>query len=80
MTSQLDILDGGARKTVPKFPEGFRYRPELITPDDGASLLARVRGLPFREFEFHGYTGRRRVVSFGRHYDFSGRQRMSAAR
>jgi len=24
-----------------------------------------MRELPFREFEFHGYTGKRRVVSFG---------------
>jgi hypothetical protein len=43
MTSQPDIFGGGARKTVPEFPEGFRYRPELITPDDEASLLALVR-------------------------------------
>jgi alkylated DNA repair dioxygenase AlkB len=75
MTSQLDIFggDGGAHKTVPKFPEGFRYRPELIGPADEEDLIARVRRLPFREFEFHGYTGRRRVVSFGWHYDFSAR-------
>jgi alkylated DNA repair dioxygenase AlkB len=72
MTSQLDIFDGGARQSVPELPEGFRYRPGLITPDDEATLLARVRDLPFREFEFHGYTGRRRVVSFGWRYDFSG--------
>jgi alkylated DNA repair dioxygenase AlkB len=78
MTSQLDIFDGGARKTMPKFPEGFHYRPELITPDDEASLLARVRSLPFREFEFHGYTGRRRVVSFGWRYDFSARHLQKA--
>jgi alkylated DNA repair dioxygenase AlkB len=32
-----------------------------------------VRALPFREFEFHGYTGKRRVVSFGWHYDFEAR-------
>jgi alkylated DNA repair dioxygenase AlkB len=32
-----------------------------------------VRELPFRDFEFHGYTGRRRVVSFGWHYDFGAR-------
>lgn len=32
-------------------------------------LLERVRGLPFREFEFQGYRGKRRVVSFGLHYD-----------
>jgi hypothetical protein len=61
MTSQPDIFDGdsGANKPGPEFPEGFRYRPGLITPDDEASLLTRVRELPFREFELHGYTGRR---------------------
>ena len=36
-------------------------------------MLARVRELPFREFEFQGYTGKRRVVSFGWRYDFSER-------
>ena len=63
-----------SREAVSKLPEGFRYRPELIGPADEAALIARVRGLPFREFEFHGYTGKRRTVSFGWHYDFSGRQ------
>ena len=75
MTPQLDFFDGvgGAPGAAPKLPEGFRYRPELIGPDDEAVLLARVRELPFREFEFHGHTGKRRVVSFGWHYDFSAR-------
>lgn len=27
----------------------------------------------FRDFEFHGYTGKRRVISFGWRYDFSAR-------
>jgi len=36
------------------------------------TLLAHVSTLPFREFEFHGYTGKRRVVSFGWKYEFSG--------
>jgi alkylated DNA repair dioxygenase AlkB len=63
-----------SREAMPKLPEGFRYRPELIGPAKEAALLASVHGLPFREFKFHGYTGKRRVVSFGWHYDFSGRQ------
>ena len=62
------------RETATSYPEGFRYRPDLIGPEDEEALLARLRSLPFREFEFHGYTGKRRVVSFGWHYDFSGRQ------
>ena len=52
--------------------EGFRYGPELISPGDEDGLVVRVRELPFKEFEFHGYLGKRRVVSFGWHYDFSG--------
>jgi alkylated DNA repair dioxygenase AlkB len=75
MASQLDIFGGagGSRKKAAGLPAGFRYEPELIGPADEAALLASVRELPFREFEFHGYTGRRRVVSFGWHYDFSAR-------
>jgi alkylated DNA repair dioxygenase AlkB len=75
MASQLDIFSGVdvARESAAALPEGFRYKPELIGAADEAALLARVRELPFREFEFHGYTGKRRVVSFGWHYDFSAR-------
>ena len=57
-----------------EFPEGFRYRSELIGPPDEDALVARIRELPFREFEFHGYLGKRRIVSFGWHYDFSGQK------
>ena len=34
--------------------------------------------LLFRDFEFHGYRGKRRVISFGWHYDFSGRRLQKA--
>jgi alkylated DNA repair dioxygenase AlkB len=73
MTSQYNFFDstGRADETVPQLPVGFRYQPELIGTDEEAALLAHVRELPFREFEFHGYTGKRRVVSFGWQYDFS---------
>lgn len=80
VTAQMDFLDGAGdgHEAAPNFPEGFLYRPEFISPADEDALLARVRALPFREFEFHGYTGRRRVVSFGWHYDFSGRRLLKA--
>ena len=60
-------------RTVPSLPEGFKYQPELIGSPDEEALLAHVCTLPFRDFEFHGYKGLRRVVSFGWHYDFSAR-------
>ena len=56
----------------PALPEGFRYENEIVARDDEAALLELVRGLPFRDFEFHGFLGKRRVVSFGWHYDFAG--------
>ena len=53
-------------------PEGLRYRPELLTPDEETTLVSMLEGLPFREFEFQGFLGKRRVVSFGWRYDFNG--------
>jgi alkylated DNA repair dioxygenase AlkB len=68
MQSQLDFF-----RTRPAYPEGFKYQPDVVAPSDEAALLAHIRQLPFREFEFQGYTGKRRVVSFGWKYDFNER-------
>jgi alkylated DNA repair dioxygenase AlkB len=65
-------------RSARSLPEGFHYQPELISSADDEALVARVRSLPFRDFKFHDYTGKRRVVSFGWHYDFSGRHLMKA--
>jgi alkylated DNA repair dioxygenase AlkB len=60
------------RKTikVPRPPEGFRYAGDLITRDEEQQLLEKIKDLPLKEFEFHGYYGKRRTTSFGWHYDF----------
>jgi alkylated DNA repair dioxygenase AlkB len=59
--------------------EGFRYQAELIGAALEDALVAQVRELPFREFEFHGYKGKRRVVSFGWKYEFSGGGQLNKA-
>jgi alkylated DNA repair dioxygenase AlkB len=64
---QLDLLDPVSDSNL---PEGFVYRPELISRAEEAALIDHFGALPFREFEFHGYLGKRRTVSFGLHYDF----------
>lgn len=64
----------GSSSPKPKMPEGFRYRRELIDRAEEEFLISHLRELPFRDFEFHGYTGKRRVLSFGWRYDFSGRR------
>src|SRR3954451_12713207 len=66
MTNQFDLFAAeGAREPARALPEGFRYQPNLIGAEEEAELIDRIRELPFKEFEFHGYTGKRRVVSFG---------------
>lgn len=60
--------------TAPDWPDGFRYADDIITPHMERQLLATIEQLPFREFEFHGYVGKRRTVSFGWRYDFAERR------
>jgi alkylated DNA repair dioxygenase AlkB len=63
-SGQLSLLE-----PLPSLPEGFAYRAEFVLPEEEAEFLERFRELHFREYEFHGYFGKRRVVSFGLHYD-----------
>ncbi|HEY3473213.1 MAG TPA: alpha-ketoglutarate-dependent dioxygenase AlkB [Anaerolineales bacterium] len=51
-------------------PEGFRYQADVLPPDEEQELVEHIRQLPLKEFEFHGYVGKRRVISYGWHYDF----------
>jgi alkylated DNA repair dioxygenase AlkB len=52
-------------------PEGFRYQAEVLPPEEEQELVAYIRELPLKEFEFHGYVGKRRTHSYGWHYDFA---------
>lgn len=75
MSDQLDLFSVSA---APLLPEGFKYQRDVITPEAERALLAAIRELPFKEFEFHGYVGKRRTVSFGWSYDF-GREALEPA-
>lgn len=55
-------------------PPGFAYWPDVFTAAEEASWLRAIEALPFKPFEFHGYFGKRRIVSFGWHYDYAGRR------
>jgi len=81
MALQFNLFNGSQHERVTEIepPEGFRYREDFIDEAEQDSLLVSISDLPFREFEFHGYTGKRRVVSFGWQYDYSGRQLRKAA-
>src|SRR4051812_840894 len=55
---------------TPALPDGFRYRTDVISEDEERVLLEHLRSLPFEAFRFHGFTGNRRIVSYGWRYDF----------
>jgi len=59
-------------ESVPELPEGMRYAREIVSPGEEQMLLDELRKLPFKEFEFHGFLGKRRTVSFGWRYGFDG--------
>jgi hypothetical protein len=54
-----------------KLPDGFRYAPAIVPKTMKLALLERFPELPFKAFDFHGYEGKRRVVSHGWKYDFA---------
>jgi alkylated DNA repair dioxygenase AlkB len=56
-------------------PLGFRYVPELISRTQERRLLDRFQKLEFKPFEFHGFLGKRRIVSFGWRFNGGGLQK-----
>ena len=64
---QADLFE-----SAPDLPQGMRYGEDALASHEERDLLARLPALPFRGFEFHGFLGKRRTVSFGWRYDFNG--------
>ena len=63
---EFDLPSGGL-----PLPEGFLYRSDIVSPPEEQQLVERIRELPLKEVDFHGFTARRRALSFGWHYDFA---------
>ena len=64
--SQLALFDSGR-----SMPDGFKYQADFLSRDEERELLRHFENLTFREFEFQGFVGKRRVLSFGWKYDFN---------
>ena len=65
---QLNLFDD----RPPGLPSGLVYAPGFVGVGEEQALAGRIAALPFKPFEFHGFTGNRRTVSFGLHYAFDG--------
>ena len=55
----------------PSAPPGLLYRPDFLSLDEEQALADWLADLPFQPFQFRGFEGRRRVVSFGWKYAFN---------
>ncbi|MDT9599040.1 alpha-ketoglutarate-dependent dioxygenase AlkB [Sphingosinicella rhizophila] len=56
----------------PRPPEGLDYRAHFLSAAEEQDLVRTLRTLPFKPFEFQGFLGNRRTVSFGWNYRFDG--------
>jgi alkylated DNA repair dioxygenase AlkB len=65
---QLNLFEDPA----PAAPAGLACVPGFIGAEEEGALAAHIAALPFKPFEFHGFKGNRRTVSFGMHYAFDG--------
>jgi alkylated DNA repair dioxygenase AlkB len=73
--SQAELFETPAQT----LPEGMRYRDNLISEADEASLAAFIQALPLKPFEFAGgFKGNRRVLSFGSRYDYNEQRLLDA--
>jgi len=63
---QLSLFDRA------NLPSGMRYEADIISLAGEGALVSFIRALPLKPFEFvGGFTGNRRVISFGWRYDFN---------
>jgi alkylated DNA repair dioxygenase AlkB len=62
----------------PSLVAGLDYRDAFLSDMEATAILGHIEKLPFAPFEFHGYRGKRRIVSFGQKYDDGSRHRYKA--
>jgi len=63
------------KKTQTSPPEGFLYQPDSLSIDEEQELVDHIRELPLKEYEFHSFIAKRRIIYYGWQYD-SGESRI----
>ena len=59
-----------AHQTTNRQPEGLRYLPDFVLPEEERALVAQIQGLSFSDVKMHGVVAKRRTVHFGWLYGY----------
>jgi alkylated DNA repair dioxygenase AlkB len=54
----------------PDLPKGFVYHAEFISREEEEALVREIQQLEFAQVKMHGVVAKRRVVHFGRGYEY----------
>jgi alkylated DNA repair dioxygenase AlkB len=57
----------------PSFPDGFAYRPQLLSSSEEEAARRAASALAFEPFRMRGFVARREVASFGNGYAYDAR-------
>jgi alkylated DNA repair protein (DNA oxidative demethylase) len=79
VTDTLALFPELSAASTDSEPRGLLYAEAVVPLKAQADLIRRVRTLDFAPFDFRGFKGNRRIVSFGSHYDFTHSRIESAA-
>ena len=63
--SQIQLFE-----SEPELPEGFVYKPELISQEEEQALVRAIEQLEFANVKMRDVVAKRRVVHFGRSYQY----------
>jgi alkylated DNA repair dioxygenase AlkB len=53
-----------------RFPDGFLFWEQFITPEEEAILITKISALEFSPIELHGVVAQRRAAHFGMRYSY----------
>lgn len=73
-SSQKDLF-----AATPTAPECFAYAEDFLSTAEEDELLSAIRALTLEEAPYKQWTAKRRIVSYGGHYDFESNELLPAA-
>jgi alkylated DNA repair dioxygenase AlkB len=76
VSGQQDLFGAAPRADL---PPGMRLQEDFLTREEEGALVAIIEALPLAPMKYQQYTARRRVVSYGGHYDYSAQRLHEAA-